>query len=277
MQKRAIALLSAAFIIVIVTSPALQATTLEDNLKAMEATNKEAGASQERIQTIQNESQRLANEYKRLLQSADQQEQVSQALDDRLRQQQTEIDSLREQLAGRDVTQQRIMPLMRSMADNLEQFVALDLPFHQEERLGRAIKVKQMLASSSFSLPEQYRAVLSAYQQELEFGRSIEAWRGELQFTTNEGARENLTVEFLRIGRLALYFQTMDGERSGFWNREQKTWQELPQSFNLDIKQGLRIAQNQQAPQMLALPLQTTALQTIPLKTNAPAKQEAVK
>jgi len=231
------------------------ATTLEDNLKAMEAAHKESGASQERIQNIQSESQKLANEYKRLLQNADRQEQVSQELDDRLAQQQSEINSLREQLAGRDITQQRITPLMRSMADNLEQFIALDLPFHQEERLGRAIKVKQMLNSSSYKLPEQYRAVLSAYQQELEFGRSIEAWRGELQLTNDEGNKEALTVEFLRIGRLALYFQTMDGERSGAWNREKKTWQELPRRFNLEIKHGLRIAQNQQAPQMLALPL----------------------
>ncbi len=235
------------------------ATTMEDNLKAMEAANKEAGASQQRIQAIQAETQKLANEYKRLLQSADRQEEVSAELNDRLAQQRNEIDSLREQLAGRDITQQRITPLMRSMADNLEQFIALDLPFHQQERLGRAIKVKQMLASTSFSLPEQYRAVLSAYQQELEFGRSIEAWREPLQFTNEEGKQENLTVEYLRIGRLALYFQTMDGERSGYWNRENKQWQELPRKFNLEIKQGLRIAQNQQAPQMLALPLQNTA------------------
>lgn len=231
------------------------ATTLEDNLKAMEAANKEAGASQERIQNIQSESQKLAKEYKRLLQNADRQEQVSEELSDRLAQQKFEIDSLREQLAGRDITQQRITPLMRSMADNLEQFIALDLPFHQEERLGRAIKVKQMLNSSSFKLPEQYRAVLSAYQQELEFSRSIEAWRGELQFTNSEGNKESLTAEFLRIGRLALYFQTMDGERSGAWDREKKAWVELPRHFNLEIKHGLRIAQNQQAPQMLALPL----------------------
>lgn len=243
----------------LITGTLSYAATLEDNLKAMEAANQEAGASQERIQAIQGESQKLANEYKRLLQNADRQEQVSEELNDKLAQQKTEIDSLREQLAGRDITQQRIVPLMRSMADNLEQFIALDLPFHQEERLGRAIKVKQMLNSSSYSLPEQYRAVLSAYQQELEFGRSIEAWRGELQLTNDEGTKETLTVEFLRLGRLALYFQTMDGGRSGAWNREKKTWEELPRRFNLEIKHGLAIAQNQQAPQMLALPLTPTA------------------
>src|SRR5690606_36392765 len=63
------------------------ATTLDDNLKEMDAANKEAGASQERIQTIQTESQKLANEYKRLLQNADRQEQVNEELGERLKQQ----------------------------------------------------------------------------------------------------------------------------------------------------------------------------------------------
>ena len=237
----------------------LQAATLEDNLQAMDAANKEAGASEQRIQALESETRKLASEYKRLMQNADRQEQVSVELEEQLAQQRSEIDSLREQLAGREITQQRIVPLMRSMADNLEQFIALDLPFHQQERLGRAIKVKQTVASSSYRLPEQYRAVLTAYQQELEYGRSIEAWRGELPFTNDDGKQETLVVEFLRIGRLALYFQTMDGKRSGRWNRDNKRWEELPRRYNLDIKQGLRIAQNQQAPQMLALPMNHSA------------------
>ena len=234
-------------------SPA-SAATLDDNLKAMEATNEEAGASQKRITALQTQTQSLVTEYKRLSQGADYQEERNAELHDRIAQQQNEILSLRQQLADREVTEQRIMPLMNSMADTLEQFVALDLPFHQEERLGRIIKLKQQMASSSSSLPDKYRALLSAFQQELEFGRSIEAWRGDLKITSEDEKAEKLTVEFLRLGRAAFYFQTMDGERSGYWDKEKKQWLELPRKYNADIKQGLRIAHNQQAPQMLALP-----------------------
>jgi predicted transcriptional regulator len=238
--------------------PFSQAATLDDNLKAMEDTNNEDGASQKRIATLQNQTQGLVSEYKKLSQGADYQQQYNAEMRDRIAQQQVELASLHQQLADRDITEQRMLPLMNSMADTLEQFVALDLPFHQEERLGRMIKLKQQLASSSFSLPDKYRAVLSAFQQELEYGRSSEGWRGELKLSSAKESNEKLTVEFLRLGRAALYFQTMDGERSGYWDKNTKQWAELPRQYNADIKQGLRIAHNQQAPQMLALPLRLT-------------------
>lgn len=246
-------------LVIFFTSLPAHAATLDDNLKAMEQTNEEAGASQKRITALQTQTQGLVAEYKRLSQGADYQEERNAAMRDQLAQQQTEILGLRQQLVEREITEQRIMPLMNSMAETLEQFVALDLPFHQEERLGRMIKLRQQMASSSYSLPDKYRSLLSAFQQELEFGRSLEAWRGDLKLPSKEGKDEKLTVEFLRLGRAAFYFQTMDGSRSGYWDKEQKQWLELPRKYNADIKQGLRIAHNQQAPQMLALPFRNIA------------------
>lgn len=226
------------------------AATLDDNLKAMQATNAEAGAAQKHIADLQAQTQAMMDEYKRLSQTVDYQEQYTQEYSERLAAQDKELASLRQQVASRQITQQRIVPLMRSMVDALEQFVALDLPFHQEERLSRVMTVRQQLSSSSLSLQDKYRALLTAFQQELEFGRGIEAWRGELKL-----GEENLTVEYLRLGRTAFYFQSMDGQRSGYWDRSYKQWVEVPRDFGEDIKHGLRIARNQQAPQLLALPM----------------------
>ncbi len=226
------------------------AASLEDNVQAMQATNAEAGAAQKNIANLQAQTQAMVEEYKRLTATVDFQGQITQEMQDRLAVQDKELASLREQVANRLITQQRIVPLMRSMSDALEQFVALDLPFHQEERLARVIKVKQQLSSSTITLQDKYRVLLEAFQQELEFGRGIEAWRGDLKL-----GEENLTVEFLRFGRTAFYFQSMDGQRSGYWDRAYKQWIEVPREFNEDIKHGLRIARNQQAPQLLALPM----------------------
>ena len=236
--------------VVLVTALAAGAATLEENVKAMQATNAEAGAAQKNIINLQNETQSMMDEYKRLTQTVDYQDQYTQEITDRLAVQDKDLASLRLQLASRQITQQRIVPLMRSMGDALEQFVALDLPFHQEERLARVIKVKQQLSSTTIPLQDQYRALLEAFQQELEFGRGIEAWRGELKL-----GEENLTVEYLRLGRTAFYFQSMDGARSGYWDRAYKQWVEVPREYSEDIKHGLRIARNQQAPQLLALPM----------------------
>jgi len=240
----------AAVLLMLMTASIVSAATLDDNVKAMQDTNAEAGAVQKNIANLQSQTQAMVEEYKRLTATVDYQDQYTQEIQDRLAAQDKELASLREQVASRQTTQQRIVPLMRSMSDALEQFVALDLPFHQEERLARAIKVKQELASSTVSLQDKYRVLLEAFQQELEFGRGIEAWRGDLKL-----GEETLTVEFLRLGRTAFYFQSMDGQRSGYWDRAYKQWVEVPREYNEDIKHGLRIARNQQAPQLLALPM----------------------
>lgn len=234
-------------------APAQAEATLDESLKAIESVHGEGEASQKRITALQAQTQSLVAEYKRLSQGSAYQEEYQAEMRERLAEQDREILSLREQLTGSDLTAQRILPLMRNMAETLEQFVVLDMPFHQEERLARAIKVRQQVASTTMNLPDKYRALLSAYQQELEYGRSLEAWRGELTLSI-DGKQETLTVEFLRVGRVGYFFQTMDGSRSGSWDKTTKSWVLLPRRYNHDIKQGLRMAWNQQAPQMLVLP-----------------------
>ena len=156
---------------------------------------------------------------------------------------------------GGATTNMRSKPLARSMKSVKAQewpppnWEATTLR-RPSQRLARVIKVKQQLSSSTITLQDKYRVLLEAFQQELEFGRGIEAWRGDLKL-----GEENLTVEFLRFGRTAFYFQSMDGQRSGYWDRAYKQWVEVPREYNEDIKHGLRIARNQLAPQLLALPM----------------------
>lgn len=226
------------------------AAGLDDSLQASESARKEAAASQQRIDQLQQQTDSMTAEYRRLTQGADSQQAQAATLQDTLAQQAVELTRLRQQLASVEVTQERIVPLMRTMADALEQFVALDVPFHQEERLGRVTKLKQQLASTSLALPDKYRALLAAFQQELELGRTLEAWRGELVLEQTP-----LTVEYLRVGRVGWYFQTLDGQRAGVWDSHSKQWHLLSREQTGDLRHALLVARNQQAPQLLALPL----------------------
>jgi hypothetical protein len=92
--------------------------------------------------------------------------------------------------------------------------------------------------------------LLEAYQLEQDYGGTIAAWRGPLQF---QG--EQLSVEFLRLGRVALYFQSLDGKTSGYWNAQQDAWLALDADFNRSMAQAMRVAKNMTAPQLLQLPL----------------------
>ncbi|MDZ7826603.1 MAG: DUF3450 family protein [Gammaproteobacteria bacterium] len=62
-------------------------------------------------------------------------------------------------------------------------------------------------------------------------------------------------VDFLRMGRVALVYQTTDGARSGVWNQEERRWQELDDSYNNSIRSGIRIARQQAAVDLITLPI----------------------
>ena len=139
---------------------------------------------------------------------------------------------------------------MQRMVETLEQFVALDVPFLLEERNGRVATLKQMMTRADVTISEKYRRILEAYQIENEFGRTIEAYRGTLD---QEGKK--LTVDFLRVGRIALVYQTLDASQNGVWDQGQRAWKELDSSYASAIQQGLKVARKQSAPDMIRLPL----------------------
>jgi hypothetical protein len=92
---------------------------------------------------------------------------------------------------------------------------------------------------------------LESYQIENEYGRTIEGVRGTV--TTSDGRL--LTVDFLRIGRAALYYKTLDDSELARWSKETKQWEEIDSSFVSSIKKALSIAREQAAPDLLLLPI----------------------
>lgn len=229
---------------------AVGAQDLDDSLDVVASTNRAAEQSQQKIDALSRETQRLLEEYRTLRESADYQEAYTRELEQVDAAQQERIDSLNRQIAQARITRQRILPLMRSMADALESFVVLDLPFHQQERLAAILQLKQRLDRPELSMAARFRLLLEAYRLEQDYGVTVEAWRGPLLV-----GGEELSVEFLRVGRTALYYQGLDRERSGLWDRQRGAWIELDSRHNRGLSQAMRVAQNQSAPQLLELPL----------------------
>ncbi|UZE96226.1 DUF3450 domain-containing protein [Alkalimarinus alittae] len=231
-------------------SASLSAATVDDSLKVVSKTNQSAIASQQRIDSMALQTQKMLEEYQNITLNTEYQNTYNYELKQLKEDQEAELESLQKQIDEINVTQLRIMPLMNSMADSLEKFVVLDLPFHQEQRVNGVIQLKQHLRNPSLSLPDKYRLLLEAYQIENDYGRSVETYRDSLDV---EG--ESLSVEFLRIGRVALYYRTLDGATSAYWNMASREWEVLPAAFGRNISDAIRVAGNQVAPQLLQLPM----------------------
>jgi len=231
-------------------SAGLQAADVKDSLKVVEQTNNSAATSQETIDKLSRETRNLLEEYRKLLDGSEYQAAYTRELQELEEVQQRRLTELREQIEQARVTQQRIIPLMRTMADSLEKFVILDLPFHQEERIVAVLDLKQRLRSPDISVSAKFRILLEAYQLEQDYGSTIESWRGPLL----QGDQE-LSVQYLRVGRVALYYQLLDGSSSGYWDKQQQQWLPLEARYNRGLIQALRVAENITAPQLLNLPL----------------------
>jgi hypothetical protein len=155
-----------------------------------------------------------------------------------------------------------VLPLMERMVETLDQFVKLDVPFLLEERTKRVETLKDVLNRADVANSEKYRRILEAYQIEMEYGRTLDSYEGRL----GTGG-EDKTVEFVRVGRVALMYQTPDGTETGYWDRYKKDWV-VDDDYSRDVRNALAVAKKTKAPDLLmvAVPAPTQSKQEMEAK-----------
>ena len=147
--------------------------------------------------------------------------------------------------------QRQIPPLVTRMLDGLEQFINLDMPFDLDTRLGNIEAVRANMDRSDVTSAEAFRQVLELYSIELQYGRGIEAYTD----TISLGGMDR-EVDILRIGRVALVYQSTDGAETGAWNKDAQMWEELPAGdYAAAVRKGVRIAKKQATIELLNMPV----------------------
>jgi len=237
---------------IVAASAAVHANDLDKVIDKSSEINKSAAQSQTKIDKIADSMQGRLQQFKALNKEIDGLTVYNAQLTKQLNNQIAEMDALNESMDQVSVIERQITPLMMRMITGLEQFVALDVPFLTEERSKRIASLKEMMDRADITSSEKFRRLLEAYQVEVDYGRTIEAYTSLLNVDGQE--RE---VDFLRIGRLELIYLTRDGKKAGCWDKETKSFVELPDSAISQINKGLRIARKQLAPDMLTLPVHT--------------------
>lgn len=209
-----------------------------------------AAASQARIDDLADEADRLAAQYRTALERTRALGGHAERLERLVAAQRAELAQLDADFENATVVGRELLPLMDRMVEGFAAFVELDLPFLPDERMRRVAELRELTTRADVSIADKYRRLLEAFQAELEYGRTIEAYRGALR---DVGAAER-TVEFLRVGRLALFYRTLDGTEAGRWNERTKAWETLA-GFDAAIDDGLAIARKRAAPDLLELPI----------------------
>lgn len=204
--------------------------------------------SQTRIDQLDDETRQALQRYRAALWQSQQLDAYAGQLDQLLNTQSEELASLRAQLDELQVTEREILPLMLRMLDGLERFVDADLPFLQDERKERVANLRRSFADPATSTAEKFSRLIDAYRIEYQYGRGLGAERAAL-------GEDGAVVDILRVGRVGLFYRQLDGAEVGVWDARQQAWHALPERFEPDIRQGLRIARETAAASMLVLPL----------------------
>ena len=227
------------------------AADLQVALDARKAVNAESVESQKRIDAVSDETDAMLVDFRATTKQIDTLNVYNGRMRELIASQEEELAALQTEIDEVDVVGRAIAPLLLKMVGALEKFVELDLPFLPEERGRRIVELRDLLARSDVTSAEKYRRIMEAYQIENEYGRTIEAYRA----TLDAGEGESRTVDFLRVGRVALVYQTLEGQAVGAWDQEKRAWVGLDASYRASIERGLRVARKQAAPEMIRVPL----------------------
>jgi hypothetical protein len=237
-------LLVTASVAIVAQAPA---QTLAQAVETRTQANQESQASQQRVDTLSDQTDSLASEYRSALKQIESLRVYNGQLGELIASQEDEMASLQAQIDDVEIVERGIPPLMGQMIDALEAFVGLDVPFLKEERNNRVEGLRELMLRADVTNAEKYRRIVEAYQIENDYGRTIEAYRG-----THDNGK---TVDFLRVGRIALVYQTLDGLENGAWDQRDRGWVSVDDSHASAIKAGLKIARKQSAPDLIILPI----------------------
>ncbi len=210
---------------------------------------RDAQASQQRVDQIDDETEKILIEFRKATTEAESFSNYANQLAVQIESQQDEISIIEGELNEIESTARDVLPLMQEMLATLEQFVSLDLPFLPEERSKRIASLNEMMGRADVAISEKYRRIIEAYQIEMEYGRTIESYEGK-----ESAAADARTVSFLRLGRVSLMYQTLDGRETGYWDVDKKAWV-VDNDYRHAFLKGVSVANKLGAPDLLHAPV----------------------
>ena len=226
------------------------AATLSDIFVVAERINDQARESQAKVDALSEETRELYDEYRQTLKEIEGLRVYNRQLERQISGQEQEMAEISGNMDKITDVQRQVTPLMDRMVTGLEQFVANDMPFLPDERQDRLSRLREILDRPDVAVSEQFNQVLNAYQVENDYGRTLKAYSGKVDV---EG--EERVADLLLVGRVALAYQTSDGGETGYWNKRTKQWEQLDDSYQAGVRNGIRMARQQASLNLLPMPV----------------------
>lgn len=143
-----------------------------------------------------------------------------------------------------------LSPLIAEEAQRAAEGVTGSLPFLREERRKRLAALSDWIKAPSTKQAEKLERLLELLTVEAQFGHTSEAWQEEIEV---DGAP--LTARLLKVGRLALYYLTLDETRCGVFNPKTDAFEALPANCAMHLKKAMALAERERSAELVRLPI----------------------
>ncbi|MGM0563462.1 MAG: DUF3450 domain-containing protein [Pseudomonadota bacterium] len=212
--------------------------------------NQKAQSQQGQIDQVDEAIREETRNYHRLIKEIDGLSVYVKQMQRQIESQEEEMVQIEDSIKQVTLIERQVVPLMLKMIDSIDRFVEADMPFMMDDRRVRVDALNDLMDRADVTAAEKFRKVMEAYQTEMSYGRTIKAYRGQLDLDGEQRA-----VDFLRVGRVALMYQSLDGKSVGVWDQQAGEWTELDGEYRSRISQAIRIAREQAAPNLIKVPV----------------------
>jgi septal ring factor EnvC (AmiA/AmiB activator) len=196
------------------------------------------------------ERQRMEAELENLETEVEQLTAQKQALTDQVEGYQERIVTKERQVADIHQMEQELDPFLAGVYDRLHHLVDQGLPFLEQERHQRVERLAALLKDPSVTRSERYRKLMEALLIEAEYGQTIETWQERIEL-----GQSPLLVQVFRLGRLGLFYLTLDQSGCGFYNEATATWHPLPERNLPALAAAVDIAARRRPAELVTMPL----------------------
>jgi len=149
--------------------------------------------------------------------------------------------------------QKELAPFLNTVQARLETLVKNDPPFLKQERSTRLTLLDTVLKNPEITMAEKYRKIMEALFIEAEYGSTIEVYQDQIR-VESLGQEDRLSNIF-RLGRVSLFFLSLDQTVCGVFNPGTSKWQVLPDTLLPAIRSAVEIGSKRRPAELLTLPL----------------------
>jgi len=207
--------------------------------------------SQTKIDLMDDDTSLIVNEYKTVSKQIEGLRVYNAQMRKQIERQEERLKEIDKTMKEAQVMQRQIPPFTRRMLAGIEKSIELDMPFHLAERKERIAFANAAIDNPTVSPAEGLRQVLETFNVEMEYGRKLDNYKDTIEI---EGQQREVNV--LRVGRLALVYQSSDESLTGAWDNNTDQWVPLDNSYRNPTRKGLKIANRLATVDMLELPIQ---------------------